>query len=91
MKITLAQLNPTVGDISGNMEQLENVVKNQAKNSDLVVFPELFLCGYPPRDLLERTGFIKELKKAEKLIVDLSKQYPETGILLGIPVKTGKK
>ena len=91
MKITLAQLNPTVGDISGNLAQLEAVLKNEAQNSDLVVFPELFLCGYPPRDLLERTGFIRELKKAEKQIVDISKQYPNAGILFGVPISTANK
>jgi len=91
MKITLAQLNPTVGDISGNLSQLEALLKNEANNSDLVIFPELFLCGYPPRDLLERSGFLRELKTAEEKIVAISKQYPKTGILFGIPVATKKQ
>lgn len=90
MRITLAQLNPTVGDISGNLENLETVLKNEAEKSDLVVFSELFLCGYPPRDLLERAGFLNELKKAEKKIVFISKHYPTTGILFGVPC-TSKK
>ncbi len=52
MKITLAQLNPIVGDISGNLKKLIAVLKKDSYNlSDLVVFPELFISGYPPRDL----------------------------------------
>ena len=91
MKITLAQLNPIVGDISGNLKKLIAVLKKESSNfSDLVVFPELFISGYPPRDLLERSAFIEELQIAVQKILALSQQYPKTGILFGIPRPTGK-
>ena len=55
MKIALAQINPTVGDIDGNLEKVRsNIDKAKELGANLVVFPELSLMGYPPRDLLER-------------------------------------
>ena len=53
MKIALAQINPTVGDIDGNIKKILEFSR-QAKmaGADLVVFPELAIIGYPPRDLL---------------------------------------
>ncbi|MDD2621400.1 MAG: NAD+ synthase, partial [Syntrophomonadaceae bacterium] len=53
--------------------------------SDLLVSPELFLVGYPPRDLLERTWFIEKTETALQTIIGISEAYPQTGILLGIP------
>ena len=59
MKLTLAQLNPTIGDIQGNLAKIEKTLSQCSKDSpDLVIFPELFLVGYPPRDLLERSSII---------------------------------
>jgi len=49
MKITLAQLNPFVGDIDGNVARIEETLRRcRGESPDLVVFPELFLVGYPP-------------------------------------------
>ncbi len=91
MKITLAQLNPVVGDLNGNLSKLANAL-SQASNdsSDLLVLPELFLVGYPPKDLLERRWFIQKVKETIDKTVRLSKDYPETGILFGAPMPTGK-
>jgi NAD+ synthase (glutamine-hydrolysing) len=60
VKIALAQINPTVGDFSGNLRTMVRFLE-QAKQAkaDLVVFPELALCGYPPADLLEKPAFIE--------------------------------
>lgn len=59
MRIALAQFNPTVGDLAGNADRMiEFVRRAAARQADLVVFPELALCGYPPRDLLEKPSFI---------------------------------
>ena len=91
MKITLAQLNPVVGDLNGNLSKLANAL-SQASNdsSDLLALPELFLVGYPPKDLLERRWFIQKVKETIDKTVKLSKDYPETGILFGAPLPTGK-
>ncbi len=60
MKIAMAQLNPIVGDIKGNLARLiETMNKHKNDKLDLVVFPELFLTGYPPQGLLERSWFVK--------------------------------
>jgi len=59
MKIALAQINTTVGDIQGNRDRVIRVVESvESQGADLVVFPELCLTGYPPRDLLGLTGFV---------------------------------
>ena len=53
MKVGIAQVNPTVGDLSGNLNILLSAYNELVgKGAELVVFPELALCGYPPRDLL---------------------------------------
>jgi len=91
MKITLAQLNPTVGDIDGNLVKINDTLRKCEKDvPDLMVFPELFLVGYPPRDLLERKGFIEKALDAIEKIKDISNQYPQTGILLGVPYASKK-
>ena len=59
MKIALAQINPTVGDFSGNAAKMVAfAARARDAGCDLVVFPELATCGYPPGDLLERPAFI---------------------------------
>lgn len=90
MKIAIAQCNPTIGDTDGNVHILEDTLAACAGQSpDLVIFSELFLTGYPPRDLLEREWFLGRVDRALERVVALSKEYPETGILLGAPVRTG--
>ena len=95
MKITLAQLNPTVGDIRGNLAKVTQTLAQCSKDSpDLVVFPELFLVGYPPRDLLERPSFIARTDEAIRELFEVSQKYPQTGIIVGAPqpgqLSTGK-
>ena len=59
MKIALAQINPTVGDFTGNTRKiLEYKNRSAEQSADLVVFPELSICGYPPADLLEKRAFL---------------------------------
>jgi NAD+ synthase (glutamine-hydrolysing) len=59
VKIALAQINPTVGDFAGNAGKIvEFATRATALGVDLVVFPELAICGYPPADLLERKSFV---------------------------------
>lgn len=59
MKIALVQTNPVIGDFARNLQRvLDRVDTARRAGCDLVVFPELTLCGYPPQDLLERTAFL---------------------------------
>lgn len=65
MKLALAQINTTVGDFAGNRRKMvEAARKAQSAGAALVIFPELAVCGYPPRDLVEQPAFI-ERNRAE--------------------------
>lgn len=65
MRIALAQVNPTVGDIAANSRKmLEFVERAKAQGARLVVFPELSVTGYPPKDLLLKPGFIDDNLRA---------------------------
>ena len=84
MKIALAQLNPTVGDLDGNLEKLQSLLAEIAETkTDLVVLPELFLPGYPPRDLLDNDSFIDRCDLALTTLKDLSRTCTKTAILVG--------
>ncbi|MGB3787334.1 MAG: NAD+ synthase, partial [Phormidesmis sp.] len=74
MKIAIAQINPTVGDLTGNAQRLLGAA-NQAADlgADLLLTPELSLCGYPPRDLLMRPSFISKMKAQ---VEELAKALP---------------
>jgi len=65
LKISLAQINPTVGDLAGNTRKiLEYTALAQKTGAQLVVFPELAVCGYPPEDLLLKKHFVADNIKA---------------------------
>ena len=81
MKVALAQVNATVGDLSGNEAKiLEAYRRGVEAGAEIVVFPELAIAGYPPRDLLQRSGFIRDnLAVLERLAAATR----ETGMLVG--------
>lgn len=61
MRIALCQIDPTIGDFEGNVALvLRDATRARAEGADLAVFPELAICGYPPRDLLERSKFVDD-------------------------------
>ncbi len=69
MKIALGQINPTVGDFSGNAaKHIEFSRRAQAAGAGLILFPELSVCGYPPRDLVERPSFVAHNREAAEKI-----------------------
>jgi len=69
MRLVLAQINPTVGDVSGNSELVIRGIKAAREaDADLVVFPELCISGYPPKDLLSQEGFVSACAAAVKRI-----------------------
>jgi NAD+ synthase (glutamine-hydrolysing) len=71
MKIALAQINLTVGHIKFNQQKvIENIKKAQSQNVDIVVFPELTVCGYLPEDLLYHQQFINDCYQSLQVIVD---------------------
>lgn len=84
MKITLAQINPHIGNFRENTGKMAGIIQAAEKEgSDLVVFPELSVCGYPPLDLLERKEFIDDcFREVEKL----ARLCLHTGVIVGAPV-----
>jgi NAD+ synthase (glutamine-hydrolysing) len=70
MRITLAQINTTVGDFAGNEAKIiEGIEKARSEHSDIVTFPELVIPGYPPEDLLFNADFVKEnLRTLDRLV-----------------------
>ncbi len=84
MKIIVCQLNPLVGDVQGNAARIcETLALCASSGADLLVFPELFLQGYPPGDLLGKRWFIEHSLDAIEQVCHCSEKYPDTGILLG--------
>lgn len=74
MRILVAQRNPTVGDMRANTKKIiESIDAARTKKADIVVFPELALCGYPPEDLLLHPAFIDAQEKYLEEIVRASK------------------
>ncbi len=69
MKIALGQINPTVGDFSGNAAKIIHFSKKaQEAGAGLILFPELSICGYPARDLVERPAFVRKNQEAAEQI-----------------------
>jgi len=96
VRLALAQLNTTVGDFAGNIARLEDALASlRDRCPDLVAFSELFLTGYPPQDLLEKEWFIDRAESALDRVADLSREAPETAILVGTILRreapTGKR
>ncbi|MCH7512220.1 MAG: NAD+ synthase, partial [Chloroflexi bacterium] len=83
LRIGLAQINTTVGDLDGNVAKvLEYAARARELGVDVVAFPELTVTGYPPEDLLLRDHFVLDNKAALKRIIEgsvLSREGPSTG------------
>ena len=77
MKIGIAQINTTVGDLSGNSARILNAYNALvADGAELVLFPELAVCGYPPRDLLFKTRFVSDTEDALDAIAEKIGEVP---------------
>jgi len=85
LRVGMAQINPTVGDIAGNLEKIKSFISvAKKKHVDLVIFPELAVIGYPPMDLLEKERFIESNLSA---VETLTKQAPKMGVIIGFVKK----
>jgi len=88
MKIALAQLNPTVGDLDGNVRRiLDSCARAARAGARLVVTPELSLVGYPPRDLLLKPRFVADNLAA---LERLAGQVGPTALVVGYVDRTGR-
>lgn len=81
MRIALAQINSVVGDLAGNAERMYDIY-NQAlgRNVDVLVFPELAICGYPPEDLLHKQYFLAD---ARRVVENLAGRCTKMTIVAG--------
>src|ERR1051325_2639268 len=71
MKIALGQINTTIGDFSGNCAKIvESARRALASGASLAVFPELSICGYPPRDLVENSSFVNRNSEMLQRVAD---------------------
>ena len=86
MRVTLAQLNPILGDIEGNSDLIADAInKALFEGADLIVFPELSLTGYPPRDLLCFPDFQEKIARGIAVLLEISHRS-DLYILVGAPL-----
>jgi len=84
VKIALAQINPTVGDFSGNLEKIIAASRRAAEDgARLTVFSELAICGYPPADFLEKPSFLARCRSAVEELASATAQL-STAVLAGV-------
>ncbi|MGH9400383.1 MAG: NAD+ synthase [Thermoanaerobaculia bacterium] len=73
LKVAVAQIDTTIGDFEGNASRILDFGRRaEAQGAGLVLFPELAVCGYPPRDLLERRSFVEETERMVRRIARAS-------------------
>ena len=90
LNIAIAQLNPTVGDIAGNSDRVRRARDQAAaQGADLVIFPEMFISGYPPEDLVLKPAFQAACRGAIENLARETKTGP--ALLVGTPWKDGDK
>lgn len=82
LTIALAQLNPTLGAIAANLAKAK-AARAQVAGADLILFPELFICGYPPEDLVLRPSFVQQCRDAVEELARDTVTGP--AVLMGTP------
>jgi NAD+ synthase (glutamine-hydrolysing) len=92
VKIALGQMNPTVGDFSGNAAKIIQFAgRARAAGAGLILFPELAVCGYPPRDLVERPSFVAHNRESiEKIAAETRGIAVICGLVTPAHAETGK-
>ena len=82
MKVALGQINPTVGDFSGNAGKIIDYARRaQSHGAGLILFPELAVCGYPPRDLVERSSFVARNRET---VDRIAAETPGIAVICGL-------
>ena len=88
MRIALAQINPTVGDFSGNLSKISDRVEQAAASGvELVIFPEMATSGYPPADLLDKLSFVHRAEELLARIAALTEGKDRPAVLCGSPMR----
>jgi NAD+ synthase (glutamine-hydrolysing) len=90
MKIAVAQLNYMIGDFDGNFQKIKNAIEEAiTQNIDLILFSELAVCGYPPRDFLEFKHFIDQCELDIQKICAVAQD--KIAVVVGAPSRNPKK
>lgn len=88
LRLTLAQINPTVGDISGNIALMQYAAQQaQQEQAQLLIFPELSLTGYYPGDLLDEPAFLAQIEQGLEQLLAATRQTPGLHWVIGAPTK----
>lgn len=87
MKLAVAQINPTVGDLENNVDRIRKVLGDVEDGADLVVFPELAITGYPPQDLLFNDRFVR---RNEDLLNELIDEEVDVAGVVGFVESDGE-
>ena len=91
MKIALAQIDPTVGDFTGNIDKIVAASRRAAEQgARLAVFSELAICGYPPADFLEKPSFLARCRSAVDELAAATRELP-TAVLAGVALPADGK
>jgi NAD+ synthetase len=91
VKIALAQIDPTVGDFTGNLDKIIAASRRAAGlGARLTVFSELAICGYPPADFLEKPSFLARCQSAVNELAEATRDLP-TAVLAGVALPTGRE
>lgn len=89
LRITLAQQNYHIGNFDGNLAKMRAAIQQAlSENADIICFPELAVCGYPPRDFLEFNDFIE---RCESSIQQLCNESHDIAIVVGSPTRNPRK
>mgnify|MGYP003598020002 CR=1 FL=1 len=89
MRIALAQQNYVIGDFTENVRKMKSAIRlAKEKGATLIVFPELSVCAYPPRDFLEFEDFIQKSREA---VLDLATECTGITAIAGLPTINEKK
>src|SRR3954454_20916887 len=87
MRLALAQINPTVGDLEGNRELiLARIEEARTAGADLVILPELAVTGYPPEDMILRLGFVHAARDSPERVAAGTQRIVA---LVGVPLFDG--
>jgi NAD+ synthase (glutamine-hydrolysing) len=92
VKIALGQINPIVGDFAGNSAKIiDYALRAKSQGAGLILFPELSICGYPPRDLVERASFVRHNQEAaEHIAADTQGIAVICGLVTAAHAEAGK-
>ncbi|MGC1784698.1 MAG: NAD+ synthase [Acidobacteriaceae bacterium] len=86
MKLALAQINPTIGDFSGNAAKIVDLsIAAHRQGAQIAIFPEMAICGYPPADLLEKPSFLAHAQEAVAEVAKAATARHDIAVLCGCP------